>query len=418
MDSPILRKVEILSEKLSRRGFFAGAGSIATTAGVIGATSGAVAGSAASALVNAENSKTAVLKAAVPAIGRHQAGIETEIQSFTNFIAFDTLPATDGAAMVRWLSLLTDDITRLTRGEPVLADPQPELAIGPARLTVTLGFGTSLFEKLQLPKALWPNSFRPLPSFKIDQLKPEYSAGDLLLHVAADDPIVLSYATRALIRDSMSFSTVRWVQQGFTNAQGTVPPGMTHRNLMGQVDGTQNPSPGTAEFENLVWIKEGPSWILEGTLLVFRRIEMNLDTWDSLGKTQKEQTIGRRLVDGAPLTGSKESDPPDFAAVDETGLKIIPDFAHIRRAAPVAPSERFLRRPFSYDQGSNATGSVSAGLLWTAYQADIDRQFLPVQRRLEQLDLLNQWTTPIGSAVFAIPRGFQDGEYLAQDLFG
>lgn len=40
-----------------------------------------------------------------------------------------------------------------------------------------------------------------------------------------------------------------------------------------------------------------------------------------------------------------------------------------------------------------------------------------MQARLAELDLLNQWTTPIGSAVFAVPRGIREGEFLAQDLF-
>ena len=34
-----------------------------------------------------------------------------------------------------------------------------------------------------------------------------------------------------------------------------------------------------------------------------------------------------------------------------------------------------------------------------------DRQFLTVQRRLEENDLRNRWPTPVGSAVFAILPG-------------
>ena len=36
---------------------------------------------------------------------------------------------------------------------------------------------------------------------------------------------------------------------------------------------------------------------------------------------------------------------------------------------------------------------------------------------LAEADLLNTWTTPVGSAVFAIPRGARPGEVLAQDLW-
>lgn len=38
-----------------------------------------------------------------------------------------------------------------------------------------------------------------------------------------------------------------------------------------------------------------------------------------------------------------------------------------------------------------------------SYHADVEHQFVRIQKRLEELDLLNEWATPIGSAVFAIP---------------
>ena len=65
----------------------------------------------------------------------------------------------------------------------------------------------------------------------------------------------------------------------------------------------------------------------------------------------------------------------------------------------------------------NERGSMDVGLLWTAYQRDISRQYLPIQRRLEKLDLLNKWTVPIGSAVFAFPGGVQGSELIAEPLF-
>jgi dye decolorizing peroxidase len=50
--------------------------------------------------------------------------------------------------------------------------------------------------------------------------------------------------------------------------------------------------------------------------------------------------------------------------------------------------------------------------------ADVDRQFVPVQRRLAELDLLNTWATPIGSAVFAILPGCAEGKILGASLLG
>lgn len=59
----------------------------------------------------------------------------------------------------------------------------------------------------------------------------------------------------------------------------------------------------------------------------------------------------------------------------------------------------------------------TVGLMFASYQADIERQFLPIQRRLDGMDLLNQWTTPIGSTVWAIPPGVADGDYVGSRLF-
>lgn len=50
------------------------------------------------------------------------------------------------------------------------------------------------------------------------------------------------------------------------------------------------------------------------------------------------------------------------------------------------------------------------------FQRDVTAQFVPIQRRLDALDLLNTWTTPIGSAVFAVPGGCAEGEVLGERL--
>jgi len=398
----------------TRRGFLAGAS----------ASAGALVGASASALIVGQQvasaaevaAQTAVLKRSEKFHGSHQNGVELELQTFTNFVSLAIHADTDRSAMKRWMKILTDDIERLTSGQPILADAQPQLALGPARLTVTVGFGPSLFKKLGL-ESLQPDSLKDLPAFKVDDLREEFSGGDLLLHVSADDPVVLSHAVRSLITDSMAFASVKWTQQGFSNAQGVVPSGVRQRNLMGQVDGTDNPEFGSDDFRNQVWIEEGPEWIRGGTILVLRRIAMHLNTWDKLGRTDKEQVIGRHLDTGAPLGQKNETDPLDLNAVDERGLKVIPNFAHVRRASPTNPKERFFRRPFNYEVGTAADGTPDVGLLWTAYQRDVNEQFLPVQRRLDEFDLLSKWTTPIGSSVWGIAHGVKKGNVLADDLF-
>jgi dye decolorizing peroxidase len=361
-----------------------------------------------------------VAKATLPWSGKHQGGVEAPAQAHANFVALDLKSGITRDDMLRWMLLLTEDIAALATGEAVLADPTPELILGAANLTVTVGFGPSLFKKLSLEGKM-PIGFAEIPSFKIDQLRDEFTGGDVLLQIGADDLQILAHATRALLRDSESFGNVRWIQAGFTNAVGTNRPGTTQRNLMGQVDGTDNPDLGSENFANQVWIDNGPAWAVGGTQVVLRRIKMNLNTWDTLGRPQKEQTIGRYLHNGAPLNGKEERDPIDFEAENENGLKVIPEFAHIRRASAKNMDELFFRRPFNYQEVSTdagaRSGELESGLLWTAYAKDLSRQYVPVQERLAQFDLLNQWTTPVGSATFAIARGVKPGEILAEELF-
>ena len=407
--------------KISRRNILLGSAGAGAAASLSAVATGLVSEQAKQdALADlAAKHATAVRDARVPFYGKHQAGIELELQSFTNFVAFDLDPKTDLPAFERWMILITDDLARLTAGQPTLADAQPQLALGPARLTATVGVSPSFFDKLGIQK-LKPANLQQVPALKIDKLRDEFSGGDLLLHVSADDPIVLSHAVRALIRDSLAFGTVRWSQQGFANAQGVVPGGVRQRNLMGQVDGTENPAFESSDFNRIVWIDESSSdqpWTVGGTQLVLRRIAMNLDTWDKLGRSDKEQVIGRDLKVGAPLGKKRETDVPDFAARSENGLLEIPAFAHIRHAHPTNPLERFFRRPFNYEVGVSPTGSPDVGLLWTAYARDLTKQYLPVQQRLAQIDVLNLWTTPIGSSVWQILPGVKtEGELLGQSL--
>ena len=87
-------------------------------------------------------------------------------------------------------------------------------------------------------------------------------------------------------------------------------------------------------------------------------------------------------------------------------------------AATGATGPQFLRRGYNYDLGEDASGETDAGHVFTAYAADLATQFVPVQQALSDIDLLNQWTKPIGSAVFALPPGAPEGGWVGQTLLG
>jgi len=350
----------------------------------------------------------------VPFHGVHQSGIATPAPAHAAFVGLDLRAPMVRDDVRRLLRVVTDDAARLTQGRPALGDTEPELAAVPARLTITVGFGPGLFERVGRAGRR-PASVAVLPAFGGEALQPRWSGGDLLLQVCTDDPVTLAHTVRMLAKDVREFAVLRWTQRGFRPARGSSPVETTMRNLMGQVDGTVNPAPGTGQFDAAVWAS-GPAWFTGGSVLVLRRIRMNLETWDAFDRAGKELVVGRRLDTGAPLTGKVEHDVPDLKAVDADGFPVIDPQAHLRLAHAQVPAELMLRRGYNYDEGPAADGTADVGLLFAAYQADASTAFVPVQRRLASGDALNRWITHLGSAVFALPPGCADGDYLGRTL--
>ena len=141
----------------------------------------------------------------LPFHGQHQSGISTPAQACAAFCAFDLRDGVDAARLGKVLKILTDDIERMTSGRPALGDTAPELMTVPARLSVTIGFGPALFDRIGLA-ADRPAGFADLPAFpEIDKLEDRYSGGDLLLQICADDPITVAHTQRMLFKDTRAF---------------------------------------------------------------------------------------------------------------------------------------------------------------------------------------------------------------------
>lgn len=389
------------------------------------ALGGAGTGWSASALV--ANAATAAAPAADPLVrvgppagvatatasGIHQPGVVTPPQAHVSLLGWDLLPGSGTGELVRLMRLLSDDALRLGQGRPALADTEPELATHPSRLTVTFGFGPRVLREL-VPAARRP-ALDEIPAFERDRLDDAWGQSDLIAQVCCDDPLTLAHARRVLTKDARPLARLRWTQNGFRNARGTTAEGTTMRNLMGQVDGTANPDPALPDFDPLVWVDDGP--LAGGTHLVLRRIRMHLDTWDKVDRVGREATIGRRLDTGAPLTGERETDPVDLQAKDSFGFPVIDPASHMARARSTDTAQRFVRRGYNYsDPDPEQASGDDSGLLFIAFAADPARQYVPVQRRLDQLDRLNAWVTHIGSAVYAVPPAAPEGGYVGQAL--
>ncbi len=351
-----------------------------------------------------------------PFRGARQAGIVENPQPHAAFVALHLTDGADADAVRRLFTVWTDDIERHMAGRGGLTDQESELAAVPAGLTVTLAVGPKVVALAGQQAPAW---LAGLPAFSIDALREQWGPADLLLQICAASLNTVAHTQRRLIKSAGPLVRVAWVQRGFREPYEG--PALPMRNLLGQVDGTVQPDVRGAD-DALLWVgAQGPAWLRDGSALIVRRIEMNLDSWDRVDRAARENVIGRRLDSGAPLTaqpGAGATAGADFDAKDTLGFHVIDDAAHMRRAHASVPHERFLRRPYSYDDSGQPTPGEGSGLIFVAFAADPIRQFVPVQQRLAEKDLLNLWTTPIGSAVFAVLPGAREGEILGQALLG
>ena len=212
---------------------------------------------------------------------------------------------------------------------------------------------------------------------------------------------------------------LRWQMNGFNRTPGATGHPMTVRNLMGQVDGTNNPKPEEPDFDRRIFVpdKGEPAWMAGGSYAVVRRIRMLLDSWDNLSLERQEKVIGRRKSDGAPLSGGTEKTPVRLDKMNADGALAIGGAAHVRVAAPESnQGAAMLRRPFSYHDGFRDDGAPDAGLLFIAWQADPMKGFVPVQRKLDLGDDLSRFLRHEASALFAVPGGCAPDEYVGQAL--
>ena len=310
-------------------------------------------------------------------------------------------------------------------------DSGEALGLNPARLSLTFGFGPGLFTRDGVDRyglaARRPDALVDLPRFNGDQLVKEKSGGDLCVQACADDAQVAFHAVRQLARLATGKATIRWVQAGFLSQPAD---GSTARNLMGFKDGTNNPpTRSAASMDKLIWAgSEGPGWMQGGTYTVFRRIRITLEHWDNTEVGFQEAVFGRHKYSGAPLGKQKEFDPVDLTANDAHGNPSIPENSHVRLSNQASNNgAQLLRRSYSYNDGVNFYAErwppwrqeleYDAGLLFVAHQRDPRTAFIPINHRLAASDLMNQFTTHVGSAIFACPPGAKPGSFIGAGLF-
>ena len=369
--------------------------------------------------------------------GAHQSGITTPAQDRLHFASFDV--TTDSREQLTGLlKSWTEAAREMTSGSPVgkaavapydapPADTGEALGLNASGLTLTFGFGPTLFEKDGKDRfglaGRQPAALRELPHFPADNLDPGRSNGDLCVQACAHDPQVAVHAIRNLARIGFGTVAMRWAQLGFGRTSSTSTQQVTARNLLGFKDGTANiKSEKGEELEKFVWVRKGDDdkadWLAGGSYLVARRINMHIEPWDRTSLREQETLIGRDRQEGAPLSGGTEFTEPDFGLQGRDGPLIATD-AHVRLAHPKQNNgAKLLRRGYNFTDGSTTLGRLDAGLFFIAFVRNPDEQYIPMQTRLSGQDALMEYLQHTGSGLFAVPPGVQSRNgYVGEGLF-
>ncbi|OZC76924.1 deferrochelatase/peroxidase EfeB [Rhodococcus sp. 06-418-5] len=406
--------------QFSRRRLF---GAVGTGAALVGV--GAIAGHATASGAEVPASDVVEFR------GDHQAGIVTPAQDRMHFVAFDitTDSRDDFVALLKKWTLMAE---RLTKGEETFdggavdggqynppSDTGEALGLSASSLTLTIGFGPSLFDRFDLASKR-PASLADLQHFPADNLDPRRSGGDLCIQACADDPQVAVHAIRNLARVGFGTVSVKWSQLGFGRTSSTSTTQATPRNLFGFKDGTANlKAEDPTLLDENVWVapEDDQEWMAGGSYLVARRIRMLIESWDRTTLKEQERVIGRSKGTGAPLGQKDEFDALDFESQGPEGT-FIDKTAHVRLASKEnLGGVQLLRRGYNFTDGSDGFGHLDAGLFFIAYCRDPLTQFVPMQLALSRKDALNEYIQHVGSAVFACPPGVGESDYWGSTLF-
>jgi deferrochelatase/peroxidase EfeB len=415
--------------KVSRRGLLGGG---AAAAGVAGAFAVGRASDGATA--------EAATRLAYDFHGAHQAGIVTPMQDRLHFAAFD-VRTKDRDELVALLKAWTEAAARMTEGLDAGAigavdgasnlppdDTGEAIGLPPSGLTITFGFGPTLFrdadgnDRFGLADRQ-PEALRELPHFPADNLDPARSYGDLCVQACANDPQVAVHAIRNLARIGFGTVAVRWSQLGFGRTSTTSVSQDTPRNLFGFKDGTANlKAEETKELTEHVWVAPGDDrkaeWLAGGSYLVARRFNMTIEVWDRQPLGDQEAFVGRSKGAGAPLSGGDELTAPDFDMPGSNGDTVIAKDSHLRQVHPdFHGGAKMLRRGYNFVDGSDDLGGLDAGLFFLAYVRNPETHFIPIQLQMAKADALMEYLKVRGSALFAVPPGIAEGEYVGQALF-
>ena len=184
-------------------------------------------------------------------------------------------------------------------------------------LSCIMGFGSEAWDRLfGSPR---PAELHPFREIRSGPRHAVSTPGDLIFHIRAKHmDLCFELATQIMVRLKGAVSTADEVQ-GFRY--------FDERDLLGFVDGTENPTGAAAA--DAVFIGDEDSSFVGGSYVIVQKYLHNLDAWNQISTEAQEKIIGRTKVSNIELddTVKPTSAHNALTVIEENGeeIKILRD---------------------------------------------------------------------------------------------
>ncbi len=179
-------------------------------------------------------------------------------------------------------------------------------------LTCVAGIGSDAWDRLVGPPR--PAELHPFVELRAGDRHAPATPGDLLLHVRAGrNDLCYELATVVMRRLHGAVDTADEVQ-GFSY--------FDQRDLIGFVDGTENPS--GAEAVDATLVGDEDATFAGGSYVIVQKYLHDLARWDALPVAEQERIVGRTKLDNIELADDVK--PPDahnaLTVIEEDGVEL------------------------------------------------------------------------------------------------
>ncbi|MGO1315876.1 MAG: Dyp-type peroxidase [Cellulomonadaceae bacterium] len=159
-------------------------------------------------------------------------------------------------------------------------------------LTCVVGLGSAFWDRVQPTNAPRPAGLHAFRSIEGARHNAPATPGDLLFHIRANRPDLVFELTRLVMQALGSDAVVEDHVTGLRYFDS--------RDLLGFVDGTENPTGRSAATAALI-DAETEADFAGGSYVIVQRYVHDLAAWHALGTEEQERVIGRTKLDDVEL---------------------------------------------------------------------------------------------------------------------